>query len=337
MHEQFLLYKRILFLAPSFFGYENIIKSKLEYHGARVHLYNIRPVKNIFLRAILKYLPFLFSKLTIQLYMKILSELNDINFDFIFLIKPYQFNATIIKLLKKRFPTAKLILYLWDSVKNSTESKLPSIFQYFDRVYSFDKIDSIKYNLCFLPLFYSEEKYNQLSISPGQMYDLAFVGTIHSDKLNVIHKIEKISKSNGFTFFSYKFILAKFVYYFQRIYKKSFSYYSLEDFHFKPLTYSKVIEIFSRSKAILDVHSSSQTGLTMRTFETLGIGRKLVTTNKDIKNYDFYNPNNIMVIDRKSPIVEKDFFESNFDYSTISMIKKYELNNWILTIFNIHK
>ena len=53
------------------------------------------------------------------------------------------------------------------------------------------------------------------------------------------------------------------------------------------------MEIFSDSRCILDAPQAGQVGLTIRTIECLGAKRKLVTTNSDIKNYDFYNENNI--------------------------------------------
>ena len=51
----------------------------------------------------------------------------------------------------------------------------------------------------------------------------------------------------------------------------------------------------------------------MRTIEiALGMRKKSITTNLDIKEYDFYDKNNILIIDRKNPIINKEFLETNY-------------------------
>ena len=42
--------------------------------------------------------------------------------------------------------------------------------------------------------------------------------------------------------------------------------------------------------AVLDIEHPKQVGLTMRTFEVLASGRKLITTNRSIINHEFYDP-----------------------------------------------
>lgn len=47
----------------------------------------------------------------------------------------------------------------------------------------------------------------------------------------------------------------------------------------------------------------------MRTFETLGAGKKLVTTNASVRGHDFFDERNILVIDRLAPRIPSEFFE----------------------------
>ena len=72
--------------------------------------------------------------------------------------------------------------------------------------------------------------------------------------------------------------------------------------------------------------------MTMRTIEILGLKRKLITTNKDIVNYDFYNSNNILVIDRDNPKFDISFIEKPYIELKEEIYKKYSLENWILEI-----
>ena len=48
-----------------------------------------------------------------------------------------------------------------------------------------------------------------------------------------------------------------------------------------------IIDIFKKSRAVLDIPIAGQNGLTMRTFECLAMKKKIVTTNENIKQYAF--------------------------------------------------
>ena len=91
---------------------------------------------------------------------------------------------------------------------------------------------------------------------------------------------------------------------------------------------SEVNHYINRSKVLLDINRLGQSGLTFRVFESLGLEKKLITTNADIKNYDFYNPNNILVIDEKNPIIPMEFFENDYEKIPNSILEKYTLKGW---------
>jgi hypothetical protein len=57
--------------------------------------------------------------------------------------------------------------------------------------------------------------------------------------------------------------------------------------------------------------------------------KKLITTNSDIVNYDFYNPNNIHLIDENNPMIPTSFFESKYEDIPESIYKKYTIDSWL--------
>ena len=61
-----------------------------------------------------------------------------------------------------------------------------------------------------------------------------------------------------------------------------------------------VEKLILKSKIIVEIQRNDQIGLSFRIFEALGYRKKLVTTNTDVVNYDFYNPQNILVIDENN-------------------------------------
>ncbi|MFH4210110.1 lipopolysaccharide biosynthesis protein, partial [Acinetobacter baumannii] len=68
----------------------------------------------------------------------------------------------------------------------------------------------------------------------------------------------------------------------------------------------EIIKLYAKSNVILDISHPGQSGLTMRTFEAIGAGKKLITTNLNIKEYPFYNSDNIFIISRDKLVLEKD-------------------------------
>ena len=88
----------------------------------------------------------------------------------------------------------------------------------------------------------------------------------------------------------------------------------------------EVIDLYQNTIAVLDIEHINQNGLTIRSMEVLGAGLKLITTNKNIINEDFFSEKSIMVIDRQNIKMDSTFF----DHDQISPLdKKYTLKLWL--------
>ena len=101
----------------------------------------------------------------------------------------------------------------------------------------------------------------------------------------------------------------------------------------KQISYEDIIKNIEKTKVIVDITKKGQNGLTLRALESLFYERKLITNNKNIKKYDFYNPNNIFILG------EDDYHERlvefvNTKYVEIdSRIKEnYTFNRWLESI-----
>ena len=68
----------------------------------------------------------------------------------------------------------------------------------------------------------------------------------------------------------------------------------------------------------------------------MGLRKKLITTNKDIVNYDFYTPNNIFVINDVNNFTIPDTFLKT-DYLEIAepIKSNYHIRNWVHNILSI--
>ena len=102
----------------------------------------------------------------------------------------------------------------------------------------------------------------------------------------------------------------------------------------KRMSNDEVIENIKKAKIIVDIHKYGvQDGLTFRVFEALGFRKKIITTNQDIKSYDFYNPNNIYVIEDMNNIsLPESFLNTEYEEIPTEIYNKYTLKSWVDTI-----
>ena len=65
----------------------------------------------------------------------------------------------------------------------------------------------------------------------------------------------------------------------------------------------------------------------------LGARKKLITTNKNVVDHDFYHPKNIHVVDRSKINIEPSFLDQEYLEIDEKIYSKYSLHNWIQTLF----
>jgi len=102
-----------------------------------------------------------------------------------------------------------------------------------------------------------------------------------------------------------------------------------DEFIFAPLSKRDIMGLVARARAVVDIERVVQTGYTMRSIETMGAGRKIISTNARLAEADFYHENNVAVIDRSKPRVEPGFLESPFVMPKRQVWKKYTLSSWL--------
>ena len=325
--------KKILFFSISFFDYQTEIKNKLVELGAEVDYFDERP-KNTFLYKSLIRLNKKLVKTPINNYYKdILSKTKTTNYDYVFFIKGEVVTPKILEELKQQQKDAKFILYLWDSIKNIKSVK--NIFPLFDKILSFDLSDTNENSfLHFRPLFYLDT-YAQLPLIQEEYdNDLFFIGTAHPDRYPVLMKSRDFLKANNLKSYFFIYLQDWRIYYIWKLFHKSFRKAKKSDFEFKPINKEEIKTIIKNTTCVLDIEKSIQTGLTMRTLEVLGARRKLITTNKTVKEYDFYNENNIFIIDRENPVISAEFIKKKYQEIDQDVYVKYSLEYWLNEVFN---
>jgi len=326
--------KKILFIAPAFFGYEEKIAEKMIELGAVVNFFDERSIKSSYERALLKINPQIFHKKTMVYYNQVIDKVSNIEYDFVFVIKCEMMPVEIIKRLKSKFSKASFCLYLYDSLDNI--KGITKKLVYFDRVLSFDMEDTSRHSkMIFRPLFFIDDYKNTFNNQKEHKFDVSFIGTIHSDRYKVIKAIKDIADKNQYKYFFYCYLQSIFMYYFYKLTKREFRGAKMEDFEFTKILSSKIAEVIDKTKVVLDVQHPKQTGLTMRTIEMIGMHKKLITTNQSIIKYDFYNPDNIAVIDRNAVTIPEGFLEKPYSEIEDTIYNKYSLDSWIIDVLGV--
>ncbi len=324
--------KKILFIGTGFYDYDQVIVSELELLGYKVDYYCEIPKYNQIIQVFGKRFIFkeIKNKLNKKQNKKIVNQCGT-NYFLVLIIKCSILTVESIIAIKSKNPTSRFLLYLWDSVINipGLESKLVL----FDRIFSFDKNDCLKYKeFVFLPLFFRKEFNNNVQNNKELEFDLFHLGVLHSDRDLLIKKIIQECESQSL---KYKILLfTPSINYFFSLFKTA-TLHGLKRFLINsPIKIEDNIDLIKRSKTVLDIAHPNQSGLTMRTIELLGMQKKLITTNRTVSEYDFFNANNILVIDRENPKISTEFLETNYIKIHEDIRQKYSIKVWIDKIIN---
>lgn len=325
--------KKILLFSAKFLGYHTEIKNKLEELGAIVDLFDERPKNSFTYKSLIRINKKLVKKPIEKYYKEIIKNKKDVKYDFILFIKGEVITLNSLKELKLSQSKAKFILYMWDSIVHNESIK--ELFPVFDSIYSFDPIDSKEYfNIKFRPLFYLDSYAKIARINFKIKYNLIFIGSNHISKYPTLIKLREFCKTKKIKYFFFIYLQDIKLFYLWKIIYKEFRIAKKSDFEFKTISILESIDYIKNSFCLLDIEKSNQNGLTMRTLEALGAKKKLITTNKNIANYDFYNKNNILIIDRKNPIISKEFLTNKYIDLPIKTYNKYSIDQWLKDVFS---
>ncbi len=318
--------KRILFIGTNFFNYHLSIKKELELKGAIVDFFNetddctLRKFYRFFSKTLL-------LKFDTKHHNKILNFIQDKKYDYLFVLHGEGISENFLSKIKSLNRNIISIMYQWDSIIHYNYVHLIPLF---NKVFTFDNVDADKYKINFLPLFYIHDYSIQEDINHSKYYyDISFIGSLHSDRYQIIKNIVNYSHLNQLIFFNHLYI-SKVSYYKQKYLHCKM--YLTKYLKFNSLEKSKVLDVIQKSNCIIDINENGQNGLTIRTFEMMAQNKKIITSNQNIKNYDFYDENLIYVFDRKLCNLDYDFIKqkTNKKYKNL---EKYSISNWIKSIF----
>ncbi len=310
----------ILIVGPPSLGYLEKISNELDsYDNVEVALIEIDrfsfKYKNTWHRIQNAFLKLLFKRNLKKEYVNtyIIEQANKKeHYDIIFTIRPDLLKESTLEFLKTK--TDSLEAFYYDSTRRFPNKV--KIIPLFDKVYSYDRLDVDHYGLNFLTNYiYSESK---ASAHKFQFFNIS----TFDYRFPAIEKLAAYIESKGWS--------------------KNMMVLGSDDLKSEVLTIiheqipvDEVAKSIEQSKIIIEVQRKEQIGLSFRVFEALGHRKKLVTTNGDVVNYDFYNPQNILVVDEDDIQIPESFVTSDYVPIDDEILDHYRLNTWVKRVFDL--
>lgn len=323
--------KKILFFCVQSFNLEKDIINQLQKHGALVTYFDERPANNNFTKGMIRINRNFLQRRINNYYKNILKLIKNQDFDYLLVNRGEVVPAFFLEAFINSQPKCERIFYTWDSFGNHSHGL--SILKYFHKKFTFDKKDAEKHKIGFRPLYFTD-KYRSIFNDPiKKSIDLLFLGTAHSDRYIISNYISDWCEKNKLKSFNYYYMQGRMIYFFKKYFDNTFKMFDFKKLSFKSLSSQEVIEFYKKSNVILDISHPGQSGLTMRTFEAIGSGRKLITTNVNIREYPFYNPKNILIIDRNNINIDKSFFFNTYEPLPPLLYEKCSIDGWIENLF----
>jgi len=236
--------------------------------------------------------------------------------DYILVIRPDNFPVSFIKKLKER--TSKLIAYQWDGIEKFPEVK--KYFNLFDTFFCFEEVKN-QHNIKQITNFYFDHLppfYKPYNTENPNLY---FVGLYWKSREEKIDRfIDEVSGSNVH--------LSIFIQYFKEPERKNSKITYIKD----RITFEKNLEHVKNSDILLDFVDPLHNGLSIRFFEGLYYQKKVITDNVMVKNYDFYHPDNIFIVENDNYKNIEQFLKKPYHKLPEEIVEKYGFSNWIREI-----
>jgi len=226
--------------------------------------------------------------------------------------------------------THKYIAYLYDSMARYPVNHL--LDGVFDNIFSFDPDDVKQFN------FQKTTNYIYLDKQPLRFletpkYQAFYIGTRDSR----LRLLKEIAQKLDFLKIAYLFIIVE-----KKNWKKKIAALFFKDKEINAIQYRKhrvhqedMGSFYDQTNVIVDLVRDQQSGLSFRIFEAMAFQKKIITSNTSIKEYDFYDPKNIMILDENQLHIDPDFFKTPYVPIPENIYNNYTLSHWVKLVFEI--
>lgn len=311
---------RILFIGVNFYHFNEEIIKKMQGYGAHVRFFYERQI-SLQHALIDNFFPQFIDQWQDRHYESILKTIESETYDYLLVVRGYRMKGKFVDRVRSLNPGIKTIMYQWDSLQNwNYLDKVP----FFDKTYSFDFLDCLENKgIEYTPTFYTDE-FADLPIVPLE-HDFFFYGNYTPERYEKMLQLKEYLLKKGQTlkthlYISWKrYILHRLKGY--RIERKNIS--------FRKMSKGEYVELFNKSRVIVDITTHTQSGMAMRVIDALGAGKPILTCNKHITLEPNYNPDQIQLLDLDNLHIPEGFLKGQ----VIFRKHDYSIERWLSVIF----
>lgn len=218
-------------------------------------------------------------------------------------------NARYLIWLRERHPDKRIILWFWNPIDNFKKyADVPRSVEF----WSYSERDCIKYGLRHNTQFFfdcfaagadktaSSDKVLFIGREKDRLRKLLVIGRKFSEagldfEMHLVHTRD--TKAKGWSYEPY-------------------------------MPYERVIELVRGAGALLDYYTDPEAGLSLRTLESVFLGKKLFTNNVTVDQYDFYDDSNIYIFGKSTGSIA-DFMKRPYRPADPAVIDRYRLSRWL--------
>jgi len=258
-----------------------------------------------------------------EIYKKFISKLEgDYSYIFDFGGKA---KVEALKILKEKYK-CPFIIYMWDDLKYA--KTIWETMDYFDERYIFNTEETEKYRFKYRPNFYvNEYLYN----NEEKIIDIFYKGNLRDkQRTYILEKIEEKLKSYKLEISLYA--KGSYIKNRKRVHSKEYFQKRCDS---KFIYLNDLAKLYKKSKVLLDIAYKNQSGLGLRPLEAIASNCKLITTNENIKKYEFYNENNIFYLKEDLSNINEleEFMNKEFLIYSDEVKYKYSIDGFVDDIF----
>ncbi|PZP46673.1 MAG: hypothetical protein DI598_11800 [Pseudopedobacter saltans] len=254
---------------------------------------------------------------------EILKKINEVAvFDYSLIIRSDIYPKDVVKLIRKK--TRIMIHYQWDGL-----NRFPLVWErlkYFDKVFVFDQNDALSYGYapmtnCYFP-YYGNGCQQKIKT---ENQTALFLGSYFKERVSYLNTMSEQLHHLKIGFNCY--ILHK------EDPNLPFAYKYLD----QAINYKNYLNLVYDADILIDDSLHMHNGLSFRILEAIGFHKKIITNNKSVKFYDFYNPNNILCLEGNAQYMEQihDFILAPYINLNTDILEKYSFKNWIYNLLDI--
>lgn len=322
--------KKFLLVMPDYSDFPDLFIKNLKFLGFETQLMTdeISPFKyqradriiNFYRKTFLKDKHFKKKLVAAQEERKLLELVKCIQqtFDYTLVIRPDAFPVSVIKELKSK--SRKFIAYQWDGIEKFPDVK--NYFKFFDSFFCFENVPGVANIKKTTNFYFDSDGFQETDLivqNPEPVF--YFVGLDWENRREKIDKFVEFALLRGFKLDIY-----------------------LQEFDPNPrknptikyinqrITFAENIENVRKSDVLLDFIDPRHNGLSIRFFEAMHYRKKIITDNPEVRNYDFYHPDNIFILYKDNFSGISEFVRKPYFNLPENVVRNYSFSEWIKRI-----